>query len=345
MTSATPGDSSLWRAEIEKGYGRPLPDETWEWLEGEHYIAELEEGGSVTVDYVVDKIRSINAAAPAARARSARRVLEAGSSSESLFAGLNTRLQAQAEVIAWRAARSTTVVAFRQRWLGDGLITADAVTGWIDKTYHAHRPRKWPSEPGPSQATNVRGRFALWPHTHLALEWLDTEEGTTRVWCVPTRGPLAELARLSTTLAEQWDWDPPLATNFVLTGETPARPGVRGVSFRTRRGSGVDGGYQFMSVRCVIDVETTPEQLAAWWRGVRTAIGISGRKPMGEKAVRLALFALASDDESTTFAQAMEQWNAHAPEEWRYHDYRNFRTAAFAAVEALNNPAAECRLP
>jgi hypothetical protein len=251
-----------------------------------------------------------------------------------------------AEVIAWRAARNSTVVSFRGRHLAAGLIAPGEVTGWIDETYHRHRPRKWPTRPGPAEATNFPGKFAVWPHAHLVLEWLDPKARTTKVWCVPTRGPLAELARQSTKLADQWDWNPPLATNFILTGETPPRPGVRGLSFRTRRGSDdYYGFYEMMSVGCTIDVEVTPEELAAWWRGVRTAIGIAGRKPMGAKAVQLALFALSSDD-STTLAEDMRRWNAQAREEkWRYSDVRNFRTAALAAIDNLNQPAAGCRVP
>jgi hypothetical protein len=339
MASAT--QSSSLRADVEKAYRAPIPDETWEWLDSEHRVYELD-NGSVDVQKVVEVIR----APPAALARQGRRVQTAGSRSGSLFDGLNQRLQALAEVIAWRAARNSTVVSFRSRHLAGGLIAPDEVTGWIDATYHGHRPRKWPAGPGPAEATNFPGQFALWPHAHLVLQWLDPTERRTKIWCVPTRGPLAELAKLSTKLADQWDWNLALATNFILTGEAPPRPGVRGLSFRTRRGSdGWYGTYEMMSVGCTIDVEVTPEELAAWWRGVRTAIGITGRKPMGTKAVHLALFALSSDD-STTFAEDMRRWNKQAPEEsWRYSDVRNFRTACLAAIDSLTRPAAGCSVP
>ena len=46
-----------------------------------------------------------------------------------------------------------------------------------------------------------------------------------------------------------------------------------------------------------------------------------------------------------TYAEDMERWNAQVPDEWRYDDYRNFRTAALSAVNALNNPAAGCTVP
>jgi hypothetical protein len=117
------------------------------------------------------------------------------------------------------------------------------------------------------------------------------------------------------------------------------------LSFRTCHGfDGYYGTYDMMSVRCVIDVEVTPEELAGLWRGVRTAIGIAGRKPMGDKAVQLALFAL-SCDETSTIAHDMQRWNEVVREDWRYSDYRNFRTAALAAMNSLNRPAAGCQVP
>ena len=76
--------------------------------------------------------------------------------------------------------------------------------------------------------------------------------------------------------------------------------------------------------------------------GVRTAIGIARRRPMGAKAVELALFALQSDD-SRMFAEDMRRWNAE--EGWKYKDVRNFRTAGLAAIDNLNRPAAGCRVP
>ena len=317
------------------------------WLVGKHYIAELDEDSELTVDDVVDEIRGLNAAAPAALARSTRRATSPSDpTAASVFAGLNNRMQALAEVIAWRAGRSLKVTSYRRRWLAGGLVGPDEVSAWIDQTYHQHLPNNWPSDPGPAQATNVLGQFALWPHRHDVLEWIDAKVSTSKVWCVPTRGPLADLARLSQKLASDWDWNPALAVTFVLTGDTPARPGVRGVSFRRRSGSDENyGSYELMSVRCFVDVEVTSEELAAWWRGVRAALGITGRKPMGDKSIRLAMFALSREDDSKTYRQHMEEWNADVPAEWRFNDYRNFRAAAFKAVEALNHPAADCRFP
>ena len=123
-------------------------------------------------------------------------------------------------------------------------------------------------------------------------------------------------------------------------------PGVRGVSFRRRTGSDDKyGAYDLMSVRCSIDVEVTPEELGGWWRGVRAALGISGRRPMGDKSVALAMFALSRTDDSKTFREDMEDWNAEVREEWHFDDYRNFRTAAYNAIDALNRSADGCNFP
>jgi hypothetical protein len=346
VVRTTHDDGDRWREQVEDKYGGTLPDETWTALEGGRYVHSLDTG-AYTIEEVVDDLRWFNRVAPAAHSRGRRRVRPSDPESASVFAGLNNRLQALAEVIAWRAARSSAVSVYRRRWLGDKLIDLDQVAAWIDRTYHDHLPKNWPTDRGPAQATNVRGQFALWPHAHRVLEWIDTAAASTsKIWCVPRRGPLGDLARLVEKLADQWDWNRALATMFVLTGDTPARPGVRAVSFRRRGGSDdAYGSYDLMSVRCSIDIEVTPEELGAWWRGVRAALGITGRRPMGNKSVALAKFALSRTDDSKTFRDDMNDWNAEVPEAWRFDDYRNFRTAEYKAVEALNRPAAGCNFP
>jgi hypothetical protein len=57
------------------------------------------------------------------------------------------------------------------------------------------------------------------------------------------------------------------------------------------------------------------------------------------------MFAMSRDDSNATFREHMEEWNRQVPEDWRFTDYRNFRTAAMNAVAALNRPAAGCRFP
>jgi hypothetical protein len=342
MARATPTNALTWRDKVAGRYGGPIPDPTWEWLEQKSYVRELE-GGWLTIDDVVDEIRMLNSVAPLAISRLTRRI--GASETSSVLDDLNERMQAVAEIVAARAERSVQVQGFRRRWVPNGLIPDAEVPAWIDAAYRRHLPKSWPTDNGPSDATNFPGKFALWPHPHLSLQWVDNAAGTVKVWCVPHRGPLGALAELSDQLVANWDWHAAFATNFVLTGDPPPRPGVRGVSFRTRRGfDDRYGPYDYMMVRASIDIEVTPEELATWWRGVRAHLGISGRKPIRQKAVRLATFALSRDDK-TTYRQDMEAWNAEVPVEWRFDDWRNFRTAGHKAIEALNRPAADCHQP
>jgi hypothetical protein len=343
MARATQASLAAWRGEIERKYGSELPPESWEYLVGRRWIEELEDG-LVSVDDIVDELRVINRAAPAARARSRKRVVERSEESH-LFDGINDRMQAIAEMVALRAGQSSGVRNFRRLHLPNGLIEAGHVTSWIDDAYRRELPSDWPDSPGPNEATNFRGKFATWPPNHKVLEWLNDGNPTSQVWCVPTTGPLAELADLSQKLAEAWDWSVPLATAFILTGKTPARPGVRGISFRRRAGyDEYYGGYEYMSVRCLIDIEVTPEELAAWWRGVRSSIGIKGRRPIGDKSISLALFAL-SREEGTTWRDDMLAWNNQCRPDWRFKDYAAYRTAALKALDALNRPAAAVEMP
>ena len=340
MAGATPTRDS-WREKVAEGYGSPIPDATWNWLIERRYISELESGEASVAD-VIAEIRQLNQAAPRAINRDMRRL--APQSSASPLTDLDTRMLALAEFVAARAASDWRVRRFRSRALADGLVNGETVTGWIDQTYWRELPPEWPNDRGPANASNFSGEFAVWRHPHVLLEWLDRPAKSVKVWAVPTNSVLADLAALAVSLNKRWDWNAALATNFVLTGETPARPGVRSVSYRSMRGSDDKlGPYDLMWVHCSLDGELTPEELAAWWRGVRAKLGMSGRKPIREKAVRLALFALSTGAEST-HREDMNAWNALVQEEWRFSDWRNFRSAMISAVEALNCPAMDCEI-
>ena len=340
MAKTTPSAPLSPREQLSSAYGGPIPDETWDYLVDERYVGEFEEGLQ-DIESLVSVVRKLNAVAPAAIARSSRRVLERGGNG--LFDGINHRMAATAEVLARRAARNAQVQAFRSRWLPHGLIDPIGVSPWIEAVYRHHTPSSWPTDRGPWDATNSKLTFFGWQFAHVNLEWIDHAAATTKIWCVPQRSPLADLANLGTKLADSWDWNRGYATNFVLTGETPPRPGVRGLSFRTKRGfDDRYGSYDYMWIRATIDLEVTPEELAGWWRGVREHLGVSGRRPIAAKGVELAKFALDRDD-STTIREDMDAWNAQVTDEWKFNDWRNYRTAAQRAINALNRPAADVR--
>jgi hypothetical protein len=341
MAKTTPSAPASLREQLSDAYGGPIPDETWAYLETKQYIAEYDEGLH-DVASLVAVVRELNAAAPAAISRSSRRVLERGR--EGLFDAINHRMATTADVLAKRASRNSAVQAYRARWLADGLIDAVDVSSWIEEMYRLHLPKAWPGDRGPWEATNSTVTFFGWQHAHVSLQWIDEGAATTKVWCVPQRTPLGELAGIGTKLADQWDWNLGYASNFVLTGEAPPRPGVRGLSFTTKRGfDDTYGAYDYMWVGATIDLEVTPEELAGWWRGLRDHLGVCGRRPIAAKGVELAKFALDRDD-STTIREDMEAWNARVVDEWKFDDWRNYRTAAHRAINALNRPAANVRV-
>jgi hypothetical protein len=301
------------------------------------WIEELERDDlDVTVADVIFEIRAINRAAPmAARLNHSIGIANA----DPILAAIDERMAAIAEAIAIRASDSHSVRSWRHRRLQGQLLDGSKVTSWIDEMYRRYLPKDWPADGGPATATNFAGAFVHWPHPYIELEWVD-EVPAVRVWCVPENGPLGELAKLVGKLAREWDWDAGLATKFVLTGETPPRPGIRQWTYRNTTGwDNRHGTYDYLAVQgCSIDFEVTPEELAAWWRMVRTNLGASGRKPIGTKSTRLAQFVMSRPND-TTNRQNMEAWNAQATPEWHFSDWRNFRTAASKAVAALNYPA------
>lgn len=328
------GESLDARVRVERSYGSALPDRTWEWLVDNHYIAELDQG-DLGIDDVVDVIRDLNKAAPAAQRRARGGEVD-GDTSSVIFGALNNRMRAVAEFLARRAHRDLQVQRFRRSCLGGVLLLADDIDGWINDRYWAELPRGWPSISGPSQATNFTGGLLELPASRVELEWLPPDAETVKIWGVPRRSTLGRLAELSTKLSSRWDWHLAHATSFVLTGATPPRPAVRHVRFKPTSGWDDDfGAYRYGGVRFTVDAEVTPEQLAAWWRGIRAEIGMTGKKPIRERAVRLALFSL-SRPASSSWRDDMKAWNEHADVGDQFDDLRNFRRAVLRAWSAIN---------
>jgi len=335
MASSTQWAADLVRRSVERSYGQPLPDSTWDYLVEERFVEGLRTGEYSALD-VADHLRRLNKSAPAAAALRKSLRTHPFERDSGMFESINRRMGALSRILAKRATRD--VEGFRRRTLPDGLIPAAKITQWIDERYWRSLPRSWPSESGPSSAGNFAGQLLDLP-PHVELVWIDLPASTTRLWGVPPQGTLAALARLSKKLSKKWSWSEGHATNFVVSGEVPPRPGVRGVTFKPTRGwDDRYGTYDLLSVQVTIDAEVNPEQLAGWWRGVRDHVGFSNRKPIREKSVRLAEFAL-DRDETTSWREDMTAWNAQAPPEWHFSDYRNYRTAANAAIHGLNNPA------
>jgi hypothetical protein len=153
---------------------------------------------------------------------------------------------------------------------------------------------------------------------------------------------LGDLAKLSAKLATTWDWDLAHATEFVLCDSVPPRPAIRGVTFSATNGwDNRYGSYHWPYVRLTIDAQVTPEELAAWWRTERQAMGIAGTRPLADESVELGLFAVRQDD-STTFREDCDEWNSLAIGK-RFDSWRNYRTAAKRAVERLNMPVGRIR--
>lgn len=334
MASAT-RSSATPRDRIERRYGGPLPEETWAWLVTKRYIEEFE-SGMLDAEEIAEKVRELNRVAPRAIHRD-RRLLKR-SDDDARFATIDGRMQAVAEILALRASRDLRVTRFRRAHLPEALLDPEQTDEWIEKTYWSQLPAGWPRTKGPAHANNFAGNLLELPSKRAELQWLPPDATSVKIWGVPPGSILGRLAEIVDRLAPKWDWHPAHATSFVLTGAVPPRPGVRQV--RTKPTAGWDdryGPYSHMAVRASIDVEMTPEELAAWWRGIRASLGTNGRKPIRDKAVRLARFAMERDDTST-WREIMGAWNRDVPEEWHFNDHRNFRTAVLHATQALNSP-------
>jgi hypothetical protein len=156
-------------------------------------------------------------------------------------------------------------------------------------------------------------------------------------WEVPEHTALAELADVANRLSKTWTWRTADSVVFILTGEEPQLLSITGRA-TYRRGSSLGGAIWYdMTTRVTVGVEpcVTPEELAAWWRDVRSRILTERYRPQTLKHIALATF-LANHLGSGTWDSDRREWNRQFPE-WQYDDSnrRNFVRDVQAAVRGL----------
>lgn len=243
-----------------------------------------------------------------------------------------------ADAAAREAAQDAEVQAFRDAALPHGVIPWADVHKWLEDRANEDGPpggllNGVPYDEGTDFDTVRGGWFPVVPieisrerpasgMQRLLLAFgLPGEMGVRRMIVKP-HGVLDGLLQLSETLSTRYNWQPALATVFILTGLTPpySRAGVTLKYFSA-------GGTLGTRLQLEIDPSLPVDELVALYRSARKDLlapigGPKRTRPVSKKSIELARFAMANSD--GTWEARMEQWNAVHPED-AYTERRNFQ--------------------
>jgi hypothetical protein len=255
-----------------------------------------------------------------------------------------SRMRAISQIVAQDAANDAGVKKFRKEILKDRLLARDKIEVWIKQQELVDGPftifLKIPlprnnkidyTEDGivPQQPVVVGER---WPARGTQMESLDYPGpvGYVRSVAVFMDGVLNDLRYLSETLAGRYGWQPGQATEFVLTGATPAISSFEvGVKMRMSIPA-------LSRVTLTVDPTLSPREVAEYYRQYRQQVLGRRHRSLSEKHTALALF-MSFRPLGETYAEAMKAWNKEY-RKWRYGQETNFGRDAQVARRRLLTP-------
>lgn len=212
------------RMELENALRTPIADAAWDHLVQQAYVEEVE-AGAWTIDDLTAKVRDLQAAFSG-------RVPSSTNELPSTDAATSARIDALSAIYAAWAEGLGEVRRFRERELVDysapefrawakrqgpypdpepQLLQDAEVLPWITKHHNARAP----NGDGDEHVATLIGDGK--PVRHL---WFIAEQ-QERAVTVDAHGPLGDLAKLASDLADRYRWRPSEAATFVLTGRTP----------------------------------------------------------------------------------------------------------------------------
>jgi hypothetical protein len=275
------------RIELENALRAPIADAAWDQLVELGYAGEVEVG-AWTIDDLAAKVRDLQAAFSG-------RVPSSTNELPSTDAATSARIDALSAIYAAWAEGLGEVRRFRERELVDysapefrawakrqgpypdlepQLLQDAEVLPWITKHHNARAP----NGDGDEHVRTLIGDGK--PVRHL---WFVAEQ-QERAVTVDSRGPLGDLAKLASDLADRYRWQPSEAATFVLTGRTPEvllyvgsaqiRPGQTNVMSR---------------VTMTLDPALTPDQVAGIYSSLKARYRPTpGPRSLSVKHCRLA---------------------------------------------------------
>lgn len=332
------------RAGVRRQLGsqaRRLTDRMWQYLCDHHYVSEALSGGL----------------GPADLAQAVREVVEATSEDGSRTpapemapseprAGAQ-RLWALSQVVANVARRDPDVMAFRARYLADGLLAWKEFGSWIKEQQRtAGSPTAYVTIPLPSDALPAIGPDAEMSPAAVLVDFRGASiEIHSLAWAAPgdtwvrrigtvAGTPLDHLRQLAEGLATAYAWTPAQAAVFVVTGTVPLISGVRVTVSEVNVRNKVDCAWA-RRIALSVDPALTPSEVAEAFAEAKRQRLSGSAKGVSAKHARLAAFVLG---EPGTWQERLRAWNKKFPE-WRYTQESNMRRDALRAQARLLYPA------
>jgi hypothetical protein len=267
-----------------------------------------------------------------------------------------TRTQVLTEIIAEHAGRNQEVIQFREEILRERLLPWDEVQGWITQEHVRERQQELPRialmVPLPASAhlqTTAQG--GMIPNTPLCIDETHPARGTHREsldYAIPNDdwvhripiaygGILARLQQLSTTLAQRYQWQPALATVFVLTGLSPVLQPIKTAYHWSELQTQAGSVTALSRIVLTIDPTVTPKEVSTAFQHIRQYVLGARWRDLADWQLALAQFTLQRAD-AELWPQRFEAWNKKVIKKWRSDTVSNFKRACQNAIEKLLAP-------
>jgi hypothetical protein len=257
------------------------------------------------------------------------------------------RIWALSQLVARHAATDPDVVAFRERYLSDGLIPRADVEEWINAqaTQDGERTSDvtFTIPPGttiewngptvrfnPSIAEVVDGiRFS-----GRTIAYSVPGDTGVRRCAVKANGVLDLLSKLGESVGAAFAWQPAQAVVHILTGVTPLIAAATiTVPVRVHHDSAVGWARR---IKLDVDPAATSSEVLAAFEQARAEYRVGDRRSMSAKHLRLAAYA-GAEHADKPWAERHRLWNRQFPD-WTYPHQSNFRRDATAAQQRLLDP-------
>jgi hypothetical protein len=249
------------------------------------------------------------------------------------------RAWALSQLVAHHAAADPMVVAFRTKYLPDGLVPRTEVGRWIQGHVEGEGERAsdvtftipegithdWI---GPTVTFNppiakITGSISF---SGRVLAYALPGDAAVRRCFVKADGVLDQLSKLGELLADAFGWQPAQATVFIVRVSSPA--------FKVRHNVDLDWARR---IKLDIDPAATPQEVLDAFQQARNEHTPAKRRSMTPKHLRLAAFACAQHADKP-WAERHRLWNEEFPE-WSYPEQSNFRRDAAQARDRLLCPS------
>src|SRR5439155_21293736 len=236
------------------------------------------------------------------------------------------------------------VERFRLEELRSRLLEPEDVERWVQRQARRDgEPTNLITAALPAGTTVERGAIKpplskpTWSRTQSAnrLRYAVPDKRWPRSIAVAAGGKLDRLRVLSVDLAAIFRWTQAQATTFVLTDGIPWVDDLRvttELAIHPRAPGSVTA-----RIHLTVDPAMGPAELAAHYAEARRAIVPGRYRPLSEKHLQLAVFAVTTQEEG--WAEMMRAWNReHARKHGRYDNLATFKRDVRQAQRRILDP-------